>query len=193
MKLVFATHNQHKLEEVRAILSSATPHTVAGLTEMGLTTPIPETGTTLAENALIKARFVWEKFGLPCFSDDTGLEVAALGGAPGVYSARYAGEGCSYLDNVNLLINNLRHEKNRKARFCTTIALIINGQEYLFEGEVKGEILNSGSGTGGFGYDPVFLPDGYDQTFAEMTAELKNSISHRGRAMQRLVTFLSMM
>lgn len=191
MKLVFATHNQHKLEEIREILNRATIHSAAGLLEMGLTTPIPETGTTLAENALLKARFVWEKFGLPCFSDDTGLEVPALGGAPGVYSARYAGEGCSYQDNVNLLIKNLRNEKNRKARFCTTIALIIDGMEYLFEGEVKGTILETVTGTGGFGYDPVFLPDGYKETFAEMAPELKNSISHRGRAMQRLVAFLA--
>lgn len=190
MNLIFATHNQHKLTEIREILSRNTSHTVSSLTEMDLHEPIPETGTTLVDNALIKARFVWDKFGISCFSDDTGLEVEALGGAPGVYSARYAGEGCSYQDNVKLLLKNLDGIHNRGACFRTVVALIIDGKEYLFEGRIDGEILEMNAGTGGFGYDPVFLPEGYNQTFAEMAPDLKNSISHRGLAMNKLIGFL---
>ncbi|HAQ65754.1 MAG TPA: non-canonical purine NTP pyrophosphatase, RdgB/HAM1 family [Bacteroidales bacterium] len=191
MKLIFATHNSHKLEEIRDILTPATRYTIFGLNEAGQISPIDETGTTIAENALIKARFIWEKFGVPCFSDDTGLEVEALGGAPGVYSARYAGVGCSYQDNVDLLLKGLHGISNRKARFLTVIALIIDGQEHLFEGEVRGDILFANRGKGGFGYDPVFQPEGFFQTFAEMPADLKNSISHRGKAIQKLMAFLA--
>lgn len=191
MNLIFATHNNHKLKEIQDIVSQATSHTISSLTDLDLHEPIPETGVTLEENALIKARFVWQHFGKSCFSDDTGLEVDALGGAPGVWSARYAGEGCSYSDNVNLLLRNMAGISNRKARFRTVVALIIDGHEYLFDGIVEGSILIEPTGEGGFGYDPVFLPDGFHESFAEMTSVLKNSISHRGRAMGQLISFLT--
>lgn len=191
MQLIFATHNHHKLLEIRDIISRKTGHTVWSLTEVGLQDSIPETGSTLEENALIKARFVWNHFGKSCFSDDTGLEVMALHGAPGVWSARYAGEGCSYEDNVNLLLKNLSGATDRRARFRTAVALVLDGTEYLFEGIVEGHILEQPLGTGGFGYDPVFQPDGYSETFGLMDAALKNSISHRGVAMAKLIDFLS--
>lgn len=191
MNLIFATHNLHKIEEIKEILANYPKYTIVGLNDVGVYSPIEETGLTLTENALIKARFIWDKLGVPCFADDTGLEVEALGGAPGVYSARYAGEKCSYQDNVDLLLNNLQGVHNRKARFLTVIALIIEGHKYLFEGEVRGEILLSNHGTGGFGYDPVFRPEGFAQSFAEMTPEVKNSISHRGIAIRKLIEFLT--
>ncbi len=190
MKLVFATHNRHKLEEVRAALGPGfelmTP------ADCGLTEEIPEDQTTLEGNAAQKAQFIHERTGLNCFADDTGLEVAALGGEPGVYSARYAGPACNSDDNINLLLARLEGKADRSARFRTVISLLIDGREYQFEGVVEGEILSSRSaGSEGFGYDPVFRPLGYDQTFAQMPMEEKNKISHRGRAVAELAAFLT--
>lgn len=188
MKLIFATHNQHKLEEARAIAGAC--FTIEGLTEIGLNEEIPETGNTLQENALQKARFVFEKYHTDCFADDTGLEIEALDGRPGVYSARYAGEHCSYMDNVHKILDELQGKTNRRACFKTVIALILNGKEYLFEGRIDGEITTDIKGVKGFGYDPVFKPLSCPQTFAEMSEEEKNCISHRGLAMQKLMEFL---
>ncbi len=185
--LVFATHNAHKLEELRAILKD---FNILGLHDISCHEDIVEDGETLNDNAIIKANYVTENYHIDCFADDTGLEVDALDGAPGVYSARYAGEGCSYQDNVNKLLEALKGVKNRKARFKTVIALNLNGKQYLFEGKVEGVITEEQHGGKGFGYDPIFLPDGFDQTFAEMPMEVKNQISHRGRATQKLVEFL---
>ena len=187
-KIVFATNNQHKLSEIRDILGN--DFEVISLKELGFDEEIPETGDTLAENASQKSYFILDRYQVDCFSDDTGLEVEALNGEPGVYSARYAGEDCSYDDNVNKLLKELGDSENRKAAFKTVISLLLDGKEYLFEGRVDGVITNDKRGSGGFGYDPVFLPDGYDQTFSEMSAELKNKISHRGRATAKLVAFL---
>ena len=187
-KIVFATNNQHKLKEIRNILGS--DFGVISLKELGFTEDIPETGDTLAENASQKSHFILDRYQTDCFSDDTGLEVEALNGAPGVYSARYAGENCSYDDNVNKLLKELGDTDNRKAAFKTVISLILDGEEYQFEGRVDGVITLDKRGAGGFGYDPVFLPDGYNQTFSEMDAAVKNKISHRGKATAKLVDFL---
>lgn len=187
-KLVFATHNLHKLEEIRNILKN---HEVLGLPDIGCHEDIVEDADNLQGNAKIKADYVTNNFHLDCFADDTGLEVEALGGAPGVYSARYAGEGCSYHDNVVKLLKALDGVENRKARFRTVIALNINGEQYFFEGVVNGKILTEEHGDGGFGYDPIFQPDGYDLSFSEMKMEEKNEISHRGRATAKLVEFLN--
>lgn len=187
MEIVFATHNQHKTEEVRAILGA--DYRILNLPELGCP-DIPETADTLKGNALQKAQYVADHYGRNCFADDTGLEVLALDGRPGVYSARYAGEGCSYQDNVLKLLGEMQGVTDRRACFKTVIALILNGKTYFFEGRVDGIILPEQRGTDGFGYDPVFLPDGYDQTFAEMSPAAKNSISHRGRAIQQLQEFL---
>ena len=187
MEIVFATHNQHKTEEVRAILGA--DYRILNLPELGCP-DIPETADTLKGNALQKAQYVADHYGRNCFADDTGLEVLALDGRPGVYSARYAGEGCSYQDNVLKLLREMQGVTDRRACFKTVIALILNGKTYFFEGRVDGIILPEQRGTDGFGYDPVFLPDGYDQTFAEMSPATKNSISHRGRAIQQLAAFL---
>jgi XTP/dITP diphosphohydrolase len=187
MEIVFATHNQHKTEEVRAILGA--DYRILNLPELGCP-DIPETADTLKGNALQKAQYVADHYGRNCFADDTGLEVLALDGRPGVYSARYAGEGCSYQDNVLKLLGEMQDVTDRRACFKTVIALILNGKTYFFEGRVDGIILPEQRGTDGFGYDPVFLPDGYDQTFAEMSPATKNSISHRGRAIQQLAAFL---
>ncbi len=187
-KIVFATNNQHKLSEVRNILSD--DFEIISLKELGFNDDIPETGVTLAENASQKSQFIFEKFQVDCFSDDTGLEVEALNGAPGVYSARYAGEKATYEDNVNKLLFEMKGQTNRKAAFKTVISLILDGKEYLFEGKVEGKIVPVKRGAGGFGYDPVFLPAGFDKTFSEMPPELKNKISHRGKATAKLVDFL---
>lgn len=187
-KLVFATHNLHKLEEIRNILKN---YEVVGLPDIGCHDDIVEDADDLRGNAKIKADFVTSNFHLDCFADDTGLEVEALGGAPGVYSARYAGEGCSYHDNVVKLLKALDGIENRKARFRTVIALNINGEQHFFEGVVNGKILTEEHGDGGFGYDPIFQPDGYDLSFSEMKMEEKNEISHRGRATAKLVEFLN--
>lgn len=187
-KLVFATHNLHKLEEIRNILKK---HEVLGLPDIGCHEEIVEDADNLQGNAKIKADYVTNNFHLDCFADDTGLEVEALGGAPGVYSARYAGEGCSYHDNVVKLLKALDGVENRKARFRTVIALNINGEQYFFEGIVNGKILTEEHGEGGFGYDPIFQPDGFDKSFSEMGMDEKNKISHRGRATAKLVEFLN--
>ena len=193
MKIVFATNNAHKLQEVRQILGER--FEVVGLKDIGCHEDIPENAETLEGNALAKARYVKEHYGLDCFADDTGLEVTALGGAPGVHTARYAelfGEGITHDSNANmaLLLHNLEKKSDRSARFRTVIALIYKGEEHLFEGVCEGEILSERHGTEGFGYDPVFRPTGFDRCFAQMSAEEKNAISHRGRATRKLVEFL---
>ena len=188
MELIFATHNQHKTEEAREIAASFIQ--IKNLKDIGCFEEIPETADTLPGNALQKARYVQEHFHVNCFADDTGLEVEALDGRPGVYSARYAGEHCSYQDNVDKLLREMKGMTNRRACFKTVIALILDGKEYLFEGRVDGRIIEDQRGMSGFGYDPVFLPDGFDRTFAEMSEEEKNSISHRGRAIRKMMDFL---
>lgn len=188
MKIVFATNNAHKLAEVRAVLGE--DYELVTLREVGITEDIPETGTTLDENASIKARYVWERTGLDCFADDTGLEVEALGGAPGVRSARYATDGHDFAANNRKLLYELDGEANRRARFRTVISLIRGGVEQQVEGIVEGHIATSESGCEGFGYDPLFIPEGCDVTFAEMSADEKNAISHRGRAVAALVEVL---
>ncbi len=188
MKLVLASNNKHKLEEMRAILGANIE--IVSLSDINCHDEIPEEQDTLEGNALQKARYIHDKFGMNCFADDTGLEVECLNGAPGVYSARYAGEHPTFDDNIRKLLRNMEGEENRNAQFRTAIALIINDNEYIFEGEVKGKIITEYRGTNGFGYDPVFLPDGYNQTFAELPAETKNKISHRGNAAKKLAEFL---
>ncbi len=188
MKLIFATNNRHKLDEVREILGPG--YELSTPREWGITEDIPEEQATLEGNALQKARYIHERTGADCFADDTGLEVEALGGAPGVYSARYAGEHCSFEDNMEKLLAAMDGVDDRRARFRTVIALILGGREYLFEGEVAGVITTARAGHEGFGYDPIFRPDGFDVTFAEMDATAKNAISHRGRAVARLAEFL---
>lgn len=188
MKLVFATHNPHKLQEIKALLPGSI--LLSGLFEAGLADEIPETGQTLKENALIKAQFVAEKFKVNCFADDSGLEVEALNGEPGVYSARYAGPKKIDANNVDKLLKSMEGKTNRKARFKTVIALILDAETHLFTGEVHGKITHMPKGSNGFGYDPVFIPEGCNSTFAEMAAEEKNRLSHRARAVEKLVAFL---
>ena len=187
-KFVFATNNAHKLEEVTAILGNKIE--LLSMKDINCHADIPETADTLEGNALLKARYIFENYQLDCFADDTGLEVEALNGAPGVYSARYAGDAHNSEANMKKLLQDMEGIENRKAQFRTVFALIINGKEHLFEGIVKGEITKHRHGTSGFGYDPVFIPEGYTQTYAEMGNELKNKISHRGRAIQQLIAFL---
>ena len=187
-RLVFATHNLYKTEEVSAILKNKVE--IVNLGELGCNEEIPETADTLVGNALQKARYVYQKYGTDCFADDTGLEVEALGGAPGVFTARFAGEGCTFEQNVDKILRVMKGIENRKARFRTVIALIMDGKEYLFEGEVRGEITTERKGKKGFGYDPVFRPEGSELTFAEMGPEEKNNISHRGRAVRAFADFL---
>lgn len=194
MKIVFATGNRNKLKEIQAMIGSRAEFSTPA--DHGITEDIPEDRPTLEGNALQKARYIYEKTGLNCFADDTGLEVEALNGEPGVFSARYAamngaGEGHSSADNMALLLKRLEGNPNRRARFRTVIALILDGKEYTFEGIVNGEITTERSGAEGFGYDPVFRPEGYAETFAEMPLDLKNSISHRGRATAKLIEFLT--
>lgn len=186
--LVFATHNAHKAHEIQQLVGSE--YLIKTLTDIGCSDDIAETGSTLAENAQIKSRFVYEKFGLDCFADDTGLEVDMLGGSPGVYSARYAGPQRSDTDNMNLLLQNLEGKSNREAQFSTVISLIQGGKETLFEGILRGVINTRPIGDNGFGYDPIFEPEGLALTLAQMSLEEKNKISHRARAMQKLITFL---
>ena len=188
MKLVFATNNKHKLEEVRAILGNKIE--ILSLNEIDCHDDIPETADTLEGNALIKARYIYEKFGVDCFADDTGLEVEVLNGEPGVYSARYAGEECNPEANMYKLLQNLTGKNNRNAQFRTVIALIIKGEEKLFNGIVKGTISNEKMGNAGFGYDPIFIPEGFSESFAQMTSDMKNSISHRYRATEELSNYL---
>ena len=188
MKLVFATNNKHKLEEVKAILGNRIE--VLSLNDINCHDDIPETADTLEGNALIKARYIYDKFGVDCFADDTGLEVEALDGEPGVYSARYAGEDCNPEANMYKLLQNLTEKNNRNAQFRTVIALIIQGEEKLFNGIVKGTISNEKIGNAGFGYDPIFIPEGFSESFAQMTSDMKNSISHRYRATEELSKYL---
>lgn len=189
MKICFATNNSKKIEEVKAALGSG--FEIVSLQEIGCTEELPETGDTLDYNAFEKARFVKDNFGVDCFADDTGLEVEALGGEPGVYSGRFAGEPRSDERNIELLLKKMQDKRNRKAKFRTVIALILDGKEYSFEGTAKGEILEEKVGFGGFGYDPVFRPEGFTKTFAELTLAEKNEISHRGKAVKALISFLS--
>jgi XTP/dITP diphosphohydrolase len=188
MQLVFATHNNHKVAEIKPLFPS--PISIITLTEIGITEEIPETGDTLKDNAIIKARVIHEKIKKDCFADDTGLEVDALNGEPGVYSARYAGEGKSASDNIEKLLLKLNGATNRTAKFKTVIAAIINNKEYIFEGVVEGEIAEMKLGDKGFGYDPIFIPKGYVKSFAQMTLEEKNDLSHRSIAVKKFAGFL---
>jgi XTP/dITP diphosphohydrolase len=188
MKICFATNNSKKIEEVRAALGP--DFEIVSLQEIGCLEELPETGETLEHNAFQKARYVKDNYGVDCFADDTGLEVAALEGAPGVYSGRFAGEPRSDERNLTLLLEKMRNHTDRQAWFRTVIALILDGKEQSFEGIAEGEILEEKVGTGGFGYDPVFRPSGFDRTFAELTLEEKNLVSHRGKAVSELISFL---
>lgn len=188
--LVFATGNIHKLQEVQGLFKEG--FALSCLKDVNITEEIPETADNLVDNALQKARYVYEKCGIPCFADDTGLEVDALGGAPGVYSARYAGEQKDSKLNMLLLLKNMNGKTNRDARFRTIIAYIDeNAQEHIFEGEIKGKIIENMAGENGFGYDPIFVPEGYGETFAELSSEIKNTISHRARAMEKFLSYIN--
>lgn len=188
MRLVFATHNKHKAAEIQRILND--PFEVITLTDLDILEEIPETGDTLQANALIKARFVHEQLGYNCFADDTGLEVTALHGEPGVYSARYAGVPKNDLANMDKLLQALAGSTDRSARFLTVICLYWQDEMYLFEGELKGIIISEKIGDNGFGYDPIFMPEGYDVTLAQMDMFTKNQISHRGKAIRKMAEFL---
>lgn len=187
-KLVVATNNAHKLEEIAAILGDELE--LLSLKDINCHAEIPETADTLEGNARQKAMYIYENYGMDCFADDTGLEVDALNGAPGVFSARYAGDGHDSEANMQKLLKELEGKENRKAQFRTAICLIMEGKEYLFEGIVKGAIIEEKRGGAGFGYDPIFVPEGYDQTFAELGNDIKNTISHRARAVEKLCKFL---
>ena len=188
--LVFATNNAHKLEEIRAILGDKI--NILSLNDIDCHADIPETADTLEGNARLKAEYIYQHYGMDCFADDTGLEVEALNGAPGIYSARYAGRaGHDSEANMHKLLSELEGKTNRKAQFRTAICLIEGGEEHLFEGIMRGTILQERRGTAGFGYDPIFQPEGYTETFAEMGNEEKNKISHRARAVQKLVEYLN--
>jgi len=187
-KIVFATGNPNKLKEIKSAINS---FEIVGLKDLGITEEIPETGDTLKKNALQKAKYVYEKTGFDCFSDDTGLEIEALNLRPGVYSAMYAGADCNAENNMRKVLAELGETPNRTAQFKTIIALILQGEEYFFEGVVKGEILKEKTGKDGFGYDPIFRPLEYKESFAEMSVAQKNEISHRGLAVKKLVEFLS--
>ena len=188
MKLVFASNNKNKIQEIQALV----PNTIQiiSLEDIGCTEDIPETADTIEGNAILKANYVTEKYGYDCFADDTGLEVDALNGAPGVYSARYAGEQKDANDNMDKLLSELKDKSNRKANFKTVIALNLNGKQNLFTGIINGKIINEKIGTNGFGYDPIFVADGFDKTFAELSMEEKSTISHRGIAVKELILFL---
>lgn len=187
-KLVFATNNSHKLHEIKEMLDNS--FELLSLNEIGCSDDIPETGETLEANASQKSFYIWDRFHFDCFADDTGLEIEALNNEPGVYSARYAGDAKCAEANVAKVLGKMQDLKNRKARFRCVISLIISGEEMQFEGIVNGKIISERRGTTGFGYDPIFVPDGYNHTFAEMSAEEKNRISHRGNAFAKLVQYL---
>lgn len=187
-KLVVATNNAHKLEEIAAILGDEME--LLSLKDIHCDADIPETADTLEGNARQKAMYIYENYGMDCFADDTGLEVEALNGAPGIYSARYAGDGHDSEANMQKLLHELEDKENRKAQFRTAICLILEGKEYLFEGIVKGEIIKEKRGGAGFGYDPIFVPEGHELTFAELGNDIKNTISHRARAVEKLCLFL---
>ena len=188
MELVFATNNEHKLQEVQQLLGGTIK--LLSLADINCGDEIPETGDTLEANAFQKSNYIYEKYGKNCFADDTGLEIESLNGAPGVYSARYAGADKDAEANMQKVLDDLKCENHRQAKFRTVISLIINGEEFRFEGCVDGLILKKRSGFKGFGYDPVFQPDGFKVSFAEMSADDKNKISHRGRAVEKLIAFL---
>jgi len=187
-EIVFATNNPHKLKEIREITGNR--YVILSLADIGCHEDIPEDAETLEENAAFKARFVYDKYGYDCFADDTGLEIDALGGRPGVRSARYAGEDCISENNIRKVLKEMEYVSDRRARFRTVISLIRNGNETLFEGAVEGTILKEKHGEGGFGYDPIFLPNGHIKSFAGMEPDEKNRISHRGLAMQKLIAAL---
>ena len=187
-KIVFATNNQHKLQEVRAIVGQH--FDVLSLRDIECNEEIPENGTTFEENALMKAHYIKDNYGYDCFADDSGLEVVALNNAPGVYSARYAGEPSDSQRNIEKLMREMQDKKERSARFRTSIALLLDGEEKLFDGCIEGDIIDVLRGCNGFGYDPLFVPRGYDITFAEMSSEEKNKISHRAIATQKLIEYL---
>ncbi|HEY9114993.1 MAG TPA: non-canonical purine NTP diphosphatase [Bacteroidales bacterium] len=187
-RIIFATNNQHKLAEIRNILAGK--FEVFGLKDIGFEGDIPETGTTLLENASIKSNFVYNKFKVDCFSDDTGLEIESLGGKPGVYSARYAGEEANAEKNIEKVLHEMNNLPNRSACFKTVICLILDGKEYFFEGRIDGKIITEKRGISGFGYDPIFVPEGFNETFAEMNLNLKNQISHRALATAKLISYL---
>ena len=189
MKLVFATNNPNKLSELQDLVPEGIE--ILSLKDINCNEELPETNPTLEGNALQKAKYVFDNYGYNCFADDSGLEIEALGGAPGVYSARYAGEDCKAEDNMKKVLTKLENKDNRNAKFRTVIALIIKGEENLFEGECSGNITKTKSGTEGFGYDPIFTPEGYEITFAEMSKQEKGTISHRGRAVVNLVDYLT--
>jgi XTP/dITP diphosphohydrolase len=188
MKLVFATHNQHKVAEVQSLLPKNI--SILSLNDIGCHAEIPETQETLEGNAILKANFVTEHYGYDCFADDTGLLVDALNGEPGVLSARYAGEEKNTEANINKLLQALLNHNNKKAHFKTVIALNLKNELFLFEGKAQGEIISERRGNKGFGYDPIFKPNGFEETFAELSMDIKNTISHRGKAMQQLINFL---
>ena len=188
MRLVFATNNQHKIKEVTHLLPAELQ--LISLKDIESEDDLPETGVKLEDNARQKARYVHDKFGVDCFADDTGLEIEALNGRPGVYSARYAGPACIAEENVQKVLTELQGVQNRKARFRTVIALYLGDQEYIFEGSIEGRITESPAGSNGFGYDPVFIPEGEQRTFAEMSLEEKNRFSHRSNAIRKLSDFL---
>lgn len=188
--LVFATGNSHKLQEVQGLFKEG--FALSCLKDVNITEEIPETADNLVDNALQKAWYVYKKCGIPCFADDTGLEVEALNGAPGVYSARYAGEQKDSKLNMLLLLKNMTGKENRNARFRTIIAYIDeNAQEHIFEGEIRGKIIENMAGENGFGYDPIFVPEGYDKTFAQLSSDTKNKISHRARAMEKFLSYIN--
>jgi XTP/dITP diphosphohydrolase len=188
MKLVFATHNENKVKEVRALLPPNI--SLVSLTDIGCQEEIPETGKTLKENAILKANYISQKFNYPCFADDTGLIVAALNGAPGVYSARYAGDHRNANENMDKLLDELSNQEDRRAKFETVIALNLNNEQFIFKGHVPGEITAEKSGEKGFGYDPIFKPKGYTDTFAALPLTIKNQIGHRGKAIRKLIVHL---
>ncbi len=188
-QLIFATHNAHKADEVKAIVGNL--FEVKNLSDINFFDEIPETGNTFKENAFQKVKYLHDKLNCNCFADDSGLSVDALNGAPGILSARYAGEPSNSQRNTEKLLNNLKNISNRKAQFTCVIAVILDGQTHFFEGIIRGTITEYPQGEGGFGYDPIFIPDGYDKTFAELPAEIKNKISHRAIAMQKFQLFLN--
>jgi len=188
LQLVFASNNNNKIKEIQQLVP--TDIQILSLKDIGCEADIPETADTIEGNAILKANYVTEHYGYPCFADDSGLEIDALNGAPGVYSARYAGSQRNDNDNMNKVLEKLQNETNRKANFKTVIALNMNGEQHLFTGIINGEIIHEKRGTNGFGYDPVFVADGYQKTFAELTMEEKSTISHRGKAVKQLVSFL---
>ena len=189
MELVFATNNKHKINEINHLVNSR--FHILSLSDIGYFVEIPENQLTIKGNASQKSHYIYEKFKVNCFADDTGLEIDVLNGEPGVYSARYAGKGCNFEDNIQKVLDKMQGLTNRKARFKTIISLIINGKEYFFEGVVNGIILTEKHGNEGFGYDPVFMPDGYAISFAEMQLDEKNKISHRGISTRKLIDFLN--